>query len=218
LVSQVDYGIGLILKELELQGLLDHTIVLYSSDHGDYAGEHGLYEKKGGISFQAITRIPLILQIPQMDIGGRVSDEIIEAVDVFPTLCRLAGIEIPNTCQGMDFLPLFSDDTYRHRSSALTENPYRKAIATREWRYVANLHDDQPDELYDRINDPWELNNRIDDPDCQSVARDLSRMLLDRVVRARRPINTLNGFWYDHPYDRDQRIDLTACGPVTPYW
>jgi len=122
LVTQVDYGIGMILKELEVRGELDNTIIIYSADHGDYAGEHGLVEKTGGISYRAITRIPMIVRLPDKRFAGSVTDEIVEAVDVFPTLCELAGVEIPNTVQGKSFTPLLSENPAPIRSNALTEN------------------------------------------------------------------------------------------------
>jgi hypothetical protein len=82
---------------------------------------------------------------------------------------------------------------------------------------VANI-DGQADELYDQINDPWELRNRIDDPACAEIAREMQRSLLDRLARARRPITAINGFWHEHRYDRDGRIDLDRCGEVNAYW
>ncbi len=217
LVSQVDYGIGLVLDALEERGEADNTIIIYSADHGDFAGEHGLFEKKGGISTRAITRIPLIIKFPEKISAGGICDEIVEAVDLFPTLCELTGLEIPNHVQGRSFTPLLRDKPHPIRENALTENPYRKVLATKRWRYVANI-DGQEDELYDLERDPWELQNRIHDPEYADVARRMLRTLLERVAQARRPITTLNGFWHDHKYDRDGRIDLTRCGERTLYW
>jgi len=96
LVSQVDQRVGLILQEVQKQGALENTIIVYSADHGDYAGEHGLYEKRGGISTRAITRIPLIVRYPRKVPRGRVCEEIVESLNIFPTFCELAGIEIPD--------------------------------------------------------------------------------------------------------------------------
>jgi choline-sulfatase/uncharacterized sulfatase len=216
-VSQVDYAIGVVIKELERIGQVDNTIIVYSADHGDYAGEHGLIEKKGGISYRAITRSPLIIRVPRHLSPGTHYDEIIESIDLFPTLCDLTGLEIPNTVQGKSFSGIISGQEKWERKNALTENPYRKALSTKHWRYIANLEGEE-DELYDLQKDPWELSNRIQDPDLQDLARDLLRTLLHRVVQARKPINTINGFWHQHAYDRDQRIDLNSCGPQNPYW
>jgi arylsulfatase len=220
LVSQVDYGIGLILEELERRGELENTIIIYSADHGDYAGEHGLIEKKGGISYRAITRIPMIVRLPSNEKApkGVVSDELIESVDVFPTLCELAGLAVPNTVQGLSFADVVHGSERAGRDSALTENIYRKALSTKSWRYVANIHEEQQDELYCLDDDPLELCNRIDDPKCSEVAKQMLRKLFDRIVQARKPINSINGGWYAHEYDRDGRIDLSHSKGSNPYW
>lgn len=218
LISQVDYGIGIILEELKKQYLLDNTIILYSSDHGDYAGEHGVYEKVMGISYRAITRIPMIMHYPDQVYKGRVSDEIIEAVDVFPTLCEFAGLEISNTIQGISFADIVKGKPAGIRTSALTENPYRKSLATKTWRYVLNLYGEEEDELYNVKDDPWELENRIHDPAYRDIAQELQRELIDRVIKARKPINVLNGGWHNHVYDLDGRIDLNRCGAVNNRW
>ena len=207
LVSQVDYGVGLILDELERQGQLDNTIIVFSADHGDYAGEFGLWSKYGGISSRAITRIPMLVRLPGKPTPGRVTDEIIEAIDLFPTLCDLADVPVPDHLQGRSFVPLLSGDPEPVRQTALTENVYRKALATKQWRYIANIGD-QPDELYDQINDPWEMNNLIDDPQYADLAHQLLRALLDRLAHAGRPITMFNNAKWRHAYDRDGRATV----------
>ena len=204
LVSQVDYGIGMILEELEKQGLLENTIIVFSADHGDYAGEHGLWSKNGGISSRAITRIPMILHYPERIASGRVSDEMVESIDLYPTLCELAGLPKPDHVQGVSFTSLLGDDPQPIRDNALTENAYRKALATKEWRYITNTGD-QKDELYDQLNDPWEINNLIDDPGYAPVVQRLLRELLSRVTYARRPITLFDDANWRHDYDRDGR-------------
>ncbi len=220
LVSQVDHAIGMIMQELERSGELENTIIVYSSDHGDYAGEHGLIEKKGGISYRAITNIPLIVRLPANAGFPRrhVSDAIIESIDVFPTLCELSGNDIPDTVQGRSFASILRGEPSRHRDSALTENAYRKSLTTKAWRYVANLHPDQSDELYSMEDDPWELRNRIDDPSCADRVNILQRQLLDRVVRASKPVTVFTGGWHNHRYDRDGRAKPHHNNEDHPYW
>ncbi len=217
LVSQVDYGIGMIIEELEQTGELDNTIIVYSTDHGDYAGEHSGFEKCGGISTRAITRIPLIVRYPGLVKRNLSCAGLVESIDIFPTLCELSGIDIPDTVQGRSFKSLLHGDPGAIRDDCITENPYRKALATEKWRYVANLPDER-DELYDQENDPWELNNLIDDPEYAELARELCRRLFHRVTQARKPVHTLNGFWHNQEYDRAGLINLNKCGPITPYW
>jgi arylsulfatase len=206
LVSQVDHAIGLILDELEEQDQLDNTIIVFSADHGDYAGEHGLWSKYGGLSSRAITRIPLLLRLPGRNPAGIVTDEIVESVDLFPTLCELTGVPLPDHLQGRSFLSLLSDDPRPIRQNALTENAYRKALATKEWRYVANIGG-QPDELYNQIDDPWEIHNLISDPQYSEMAQILLRTLLGRVASARRPVVLFDGGKWQHTYDRDGRTN-----------
>ena len=204
LVSQVDYGIGLILEELERQGLMEDTIIVFSADHGDYAGEHGLWSKIGGISSRAITRIPLVMRLPNQEERGLVIQGIVEAIDLFPTLCDLAELPLPDHLQGTSFLALLHDPELTIRESALTENAYRKAIATQKWRYIANTGN-QPDELYDQLNDPWEVNNLINHPEYSDIAQSLLRELLSRVATARRPVTQFDNSSWQHSYDRDGR-------------
>ena len=174
-------------------------------------------EKVGGISYRAVTQVPLILNVPGIKNAGKVSDAIIESVDLFPTLCQLINIPIPNTVQGKSFIEILTGKVDSIRTSALTENPYRKALATKEWRYVANI-DSQKDELYNIVDDPWELNNRIDDTEYKDTAGKMLRELLDRVARARKPVNTINGHWHEHCYDDDGRVDLVKDGSTNSYW
>jgi choline-sulfatase/uncharacterized sulfatase len=209
LVSQVDYGIGLILDELDSQGLLESTVIVFTADHGDYAGEFGLWSKFGGISTRAITRVPLIVRLPDGARKDVTESGIVETIDLFPSLSEIAKIEMPDHVQGRSFSPLLqSADSTPIRDSALTENARRKAIATREWRYVANIGD-QPHELYDQINDPWEMRNVIDDPAYAEIAQDMLRRLLDRIVCARRPITMFDHGAWRHEYDRDGRSPMS---------
>lgn len=217
LISQVDYSIGAILTALEERGQLDHTIIIYSADHGDYAGEHHLMEKRGGISSRAITNIPFIIRLPKGMASPMKSDALIESVDLFPTLCEILDMPVPNTCQGTSFYDLIRGNKDDIKEYALTENPYRKAIATKEWRFIANLPDEE-DELYNIHSDPWELDNLIQNPAYKEIVSQLQRALLYELTKARKPINTINGGWHNHCYDRDGRIDLNTCGPLNAYW
>jgi arylsulfatase A-like enzyme len=215
-VSQVDAAIGLVLDDLSQRGQLDNTIIVYAADHGDHAGEHGMYEKKAGISARSICRTPLIVRYPSMVAGGHVRDEIVEAVDVLPTICELAGIDAPTSAQGLSAVPLLGQQPRPIRADALTENRLRKSLATPRYRYVANI-DDEPDELYDLVEDPWEQRNRIDDPALSGVARDLSRRLRQRLAEARRPVTAFRGGWLGHRYDQDGRLDADSVVNPTPY-
>ncbi len=215
-VSQVDGAIGLVLEALAERGQMDNTIIVYAADHGDHAGEHGMYEKKAGISARSICRTPLIVRYPSKVPAGRVREEIVESVDVLPTLCELAGLEAPSSVQGQSMLGLLGDEPQPIRPDALTENRLRKSLATPRYRYVANIGD-EPDELYDLADDPWELRNRIDDPALADVARQLARRLRERLAEARRPVTAFRGGWLNHRHDEDGRLHPDSVRNLTPY-
>ena len=105
-VSQVDAAVGKLLDYLRASGLAEDTIVVYTSDHGDYAAEHGIMEKAPGICSDAITRVPLIWWAPgRIEAGACVSD-VVELVDISSTLCALAGVEAMETGDGRDLSAL----------------------------------------------------------------------------------------------------------------
>ena len=216
LVAQVDHAVGALLEALEERELLDDTVVIYASDHGDFAGEHGLMEKRDGISYRAVTRVPMIVRYPGSVVGGKVSEALVESVDVFPTLCALAGLPVPAMTQGCDLSGLLrreeADPVDAVRSHVLTENCYRKALTDGRYRYVANLEDER-DELYDLAEDPWELRNVIDDDARSSVAAGMQRQLVRHLVRARRPVTGFSGSWRgDFRADEDGRLDVRGLG------
>jgi len=215
LVSQVDYGIGLVLKELEQRGELDNTIIVFANDHGDYAGEFGLWSKIGGISTRAITRVVMMVRFPETVRVAQVCDEIVETVDLFPTLCELAGLEIPDHVQGRSLVPLLAEEPQPIRESALTENARRKALATKRWRFVANIGD-QEDELYDQVDDPWELHNCVGKPEYAEIVHQMERKLLERLAYAQRPVTAVTHTWR-HEYDRDGRVKPHLLDRKDPY-
>jgi choline-sulfatase/uncharacterized sulfatase len=218
LVSQVDQAIGLVLEELARRAELEHTIIVYTSDHGDYAGQYGRFEKVGGISFSAICRVPLIFRYPTAISAGRLCDDLVESVDLFPTLCKLAGLTVPNTVQGRAIPAITGDDSIPPRDSALTENVWRKALQTSRYRFVANLPGNhERDELYDCQQDPLELQNLVDDPAYRGVRQELQRQLLDRIVHAAHPVTFLDGGWHAHQYDLESRANVPQKSRVSPY-
>jgi len=214
LVAQIDHAIGTLIDGLEQRGQLDNTVIIYASDHGDYAGEHGLYGKDTGISYRSICRVPMILRYPSKVSSGVERDALVESVDVFPTLCDLSELPIPNTVQGRSMLPILGDVPKAIRDTAITENCYRKAITDGRYRFVANLVD-ETDELYDNQSDPWELKNLINDSDYNDIAYQLQRKLINRLSIARRPITILEreaSNWHNHKLDGDGRIDFYGIG------
>lgn len=198
-VSQVDHAVGELLDWLDRTGLADNTIVVYFSDHGDYATEHGLMEKAPGICSDAITRVPLIVRRPGHYPAGHTTDRIIELIDLPATLCAEAGLEPMQSADGRDASPLWRGEDIEHRRLGVTEHVWSKSIRMGRWRYVYYprefFADDYPDgfgELYDLDADPWEKTNLYFHAEHQATIDTLRRELFDWLVTTTRP-KTVNG-------------------------
>jgi choline-sulfatase/uncharacterized sulfatase len=191
-VSQVDAAVGIVLDHLAARGLAENTIVIYTSDHGDFAGEHGIIEKAPGICADAITRIPSLWRWPGRFEAGHVCDQLVEAVDLAPTVLALAGLSPLETTDGRDLGALLVGGTEPVREVAVTENPWSKSIRTLRWRlvhYPTELFPGQNvGELYDLDNDPWEMRNLYYQPEHRNRVAELRAALLDWLITTTRPV------------------------------
>ncbi|MEE8400197.1 MAG: sulfatase-like hydrolase/transferase, partial [Desulfobacterales bacterium] len=123
MVSMIDDSVGQILGTLEALGLQDDTLIVYTSDHGDMMGEHGMI-LKGWLPFKGILNVPLIFKVPGVGTPGSVSDSLVSAVDLAPTLLNLCGIEKemqPPDMQGVDITPMLTDPNARLRDCCFIE-------------------------------------------------------------------------------------------------
>jgi arylsulfatase A-like enzyme len=99
-ITGVDEQFGRLLKALEENGQAEDTIVVYTSDHGDMMGSHGRMGKQ--VPFEESVRVPFLIRYPGVTRKGGASDALFSAVDIYPTLCGLAGIPVPQRCSGRD--------------------------------------------------------------------------------------------------------------------
>ncbi len=187
-VSMVDACMGLVMKELKALGMDENTIVIYSADHGDFAGEHGIIEKAPGLAYDAITRIPFIWRWRGRIPEGKVCEELVESVDFLPTVCRLAGLPVPAQCDGYDITKMLQGDPAPVREAAFTENPWGKCIRKKDWKlthYPRQMYPGMTEdvgELYDMVADPWEMKNLYRDPAQQERIAQLRRELTDWLI------------------------------------
>jgi choline-sulfatase/uncharacterized sulfatase len=188
-VSQVDHAVGELLDFLEEQGLAEDTIVVYGSDHGDYACEHGIMEKAPGICHDAITRVPLLWHWPGHLAGGHVAHEIVESVDVSATLCSLARMGPMATGDGRDLSHLLKGNKGEVHEIGVTEFAWSRSVRKGRYRYVHYAREMFPDEypdgfgeLYDLERDPWEMHNLYFDPSYAPIVLELKSDLLDWLI------------------------------------
>ncbi|MGJ8639550.1 MAG: sulfatase [Opitutaceae bacterium] len=129
-VSYVDAQIGRMLEALEASGERDNTIIILWSDHGFHLGEMGMWCK--ATNYELSTRVPMIIWTPDMPKAsqGARTDALVELVDIYPTLCELAGLEQPAHLDGQSFKPLITDPSLPWKDAAFSQFP---SPALREW-------------------------------------------------------------------------------------
>lgn len=179
LVALLDSCVGRILDTLDQLGIADNTIVVWSSDHGDQLGEHGLFLKF--VMRESSVRVPLMIRLPERISQDR--SELVEHIDLFPTICNLVGVDVPDTVQGHSLTPLLGSgpapadwrDAVFSQIDHCDIQANVEMIRTEEWKL--NLYDGRPGELYDLANDPDEYHNRVGDPACAQRMSELHERL-----------------------------------------
>ena len=121
-VSFIDAQVGMILDHLESTGMDENTVVVFFGDHGWHLGDHGLWNKHS--NFEEATRTPLIFKSPDID-GGFVNDSPVELLDIFPTVCTLAGIPKPDDLDGISLVPILEKKSEYLRDFAISQYPRR---------------------------------------------------------------------------------------------
>ena len=173
LATEVDTVCGRVMAELESQGVLDQTLVIFTTDNGYYHGEHGLADK--WYPHQESIRVPLIIHDPRMPgtIRGTTRDEVTLNVDLAPTILAAAGIARPERMQGRDLAPLYlgaekpgwrTEFFYEHPTiKSVDFIPSSEALVRRDWKYLY-WPDFGLEQLFDLAADPREENDLAKDP------------------------------------------------------
>lgn len=192
-ICQMDAAIGTVLQTLDEVGGAEDTLVIYTSDHGDMCGAHGMMDKHY-IMYDDVVRVPLILRWPgRIPAGSRSESFAYNTLDLPPTIASIVGFRPPPVGHGMD---LFSRDRLQfEESSDIAERRHvvstyngqqfglfsQRMIRTKAWKYVWNLTD--TDELYDMLNDPNEITNCIASASLHDIVQELRLELLQQLQR-----------------------------------
>ncbi len=182
-VTLIDAQVGEILDAVEKRGELDNTVIVFSSDHGEMNGDHGLIYK--GNFLNGSVRIPLILRTPETlnsSLSGSVSDSPVELFDVGPTLAELAGAEIKHQQFARSLCPLLKDIKADHRDYAVSEIYSEIMIMTRKWKMVLNK-EGIPYLLFDIEHDPNETDNIVMEDSQKEVVTELRLLIQEHLVR-----------------------------------
>ena len=173
-VSFMDRQVGRILDALESSGHAETTTVIFTSDHGYHLGEHGFWQKTN--LHEEVIRVPLVIRAPGMTPG--ISHSLVELVDLYPTICELAGVPPSPTTQGKSLLPILQNPDASVKQMALS---FHKGTSMRTDRWHYMLYQDGSQELYDVVSDPSELNNLAKDPQHGEMVAQLKRQLAARL-------------------------------------
>lgn len=187
MISEVDNWVGEILSALDRADLADRTIIVFTSDHGEWLGEHRRFGK-GFWAPDVVSRVPLIVSVPESlgGLAGEQVSQIVECVDVVPTLLRLCGLPVPEDVQG-DVLPVSSVVTPSAADAlALTEHHGWRSLRSDEFRYV--VRSDGEEHLYDIAGDQWEYSDVAADPDHAELLSAARHELVTRMLRIEQPL------------------------------
>ena len=170
-ISQIDYQVGRIVSVLKDKGIYDNTMIVFTSDHGDYMGYHHMLLKNNHM-YEPLVRVPLIIKYPESN-DSRRDDRLVSNVDVAPTILAAAGFDPGSYMQGLD---LRSEES--SRDYVVTENRFGREYMVRDQRYKLLLAETQADcMLFDLEADPYELTNLYKEPAWQHKVRELRDFL-----------------------------------------
>jgi choline-sulfatase len=186
LITIIDEQIGRMLQRLDQSGDGQETIVVFTADHGDFAGEHGMMLKNMGI-YEAVHRVPLIMKAPNVSPNRR-TGAFVESIDIYPTLCELVNVAVPDSIEGRNLVGVLNGEEI-HRKHVIAEWDFEpryanrvNAIRTPQYRFVY-YGKDQDGELYDLERDPGELYNVYAEESYRIVRMSLMEELFDHINR-----------------------------------
>jgi arylsulfatase A-like enzyme len=191
-IELIDDNFGRLLEYLDKTGQRENTLIIFMSDHGEMAGDHGLYWK-GAYFYEGLTHIPLIMSCPGSIEQNSVCTGLVELVDVAPTILDLLGFEIPYYMNGKSFskilngtapVDFFKNSVYCEFYSVLRgchEDIYATMYFDGRYKVVV-YHGKDYGELYDLSSDPNEFNNLWDDTECFVLKDKLVRRNFDEAI------------------------------------
>lgn len=182
-ITALDHNMGKLMDRLEKLGIADDTIIVFSSDHGDMMYSQRSIQK--GYPWEESLNIPFVLRYPKAIESDSKVTKPFNTVDIMPTILDLMGIEIPDFCEGTSFgLSLMGQEQDLPEAAYVMSTmkwniPEWRAIRTENHTYVETL--EGPCMMFDNVNDPYQLNNLIDDPANTRVKQEL-KTLYDQMA------------------------------------
>jgi len=192
-IELIDDQVGRMLETLEATGQRDNTIVIFTSDHGDMVGDHGLLQK-GCRFYEGAVHVPLIVSWPAGTKGGLRSDALVELTDLVPTLLESLDMPVPDYVQGQSLLPILTGAANPAKHRDFVRSEYHDALPMPDQSHanmvfdgrhkIVMYHGHDVGELYDLCDDPCEFRNLWNKSSAQSIKMDLMKLCFDAVMLA----------------------------------
>ncbi|NVM03841.1 MAG: sulfatase-like hydrolase/transferase [Candidatus Helarchaeota archaeon] len=191
-IALIDYNVGKILTALKNLGLEKNTMVIFTSDHGDLMGDHGL-TLKGPVPFKGVLNIPLIWKVPGLT-KNAVSSSLVSSVDIPKTILNLLGIRdkiLSRTFQGFNITPILKDPNQKIRDCCLVEEDEEggflktrlRHLITENYKLTIYENFENFGDLYNRDDDPREINNLWNDAKFKDIRDNLLRKMLHESLK-----------------------------------
>ncbi len=185
MIALIDHQVGRIRLAVRDMGLEGNTLLVYSTDHGDWLGDHGLL-LKGPMAYEGLLRVGLLFEGPGVPAGKVVPDPV-STLDLAQTFCDYAGTALPPHAHSLSLRPLVEGNATRDfarsewdlRASRCGVDLRLRTVRTRRHKFTLEL-ESGAGELYDLIDDPDEMHNRFNDPAMRGVQRELADMIASR--------------------------------------
>ena len=191
-ISSIDYNIGKIVSHLEEKSMLENTLIIITSDHGDFAGAHGQYAKNCSGGYDPLHRIPFIWYWQGM-LEHHICNSLVESIDLFPTICEILGLDIPAPIQGDSLCKaLFPEhdngsNSFPGKDAVFFETAFVKTVRTTKWKLSYGFNGKNAGELYDLVSDPEERINLYNQSKYISVQKQLLEKLLNWYISTDQP-------------------------------
>ena len=192
MVYQIDRAVGAVLDSLDAEGLTEETIVVFTSDHGDFLGDHG-YLRKGLAASDALLRVPFLMRAPGFGLPERI-DTATSNCDVLPTLAAMCGIPAPECLHGIDFRHALPDNRAYAMSSRGEYQSMNYTLYDIKYRFTWYPHSGFI-ELFDHATDPAESNNIAGAPNNKMIVAEFQDTISKKLVEFHNPILGRVGAW-----------------------
>lgn len=218
-ITGIDYQVGKILDMLEEKGLMENTLIFFTSDHGDNLGDHELIYK--WLMTEQSVHVPMIVRLPGAKRAGTVDDDLFTQIDVGPTILTALGLEVPQRLDGTsNWKRITENDRSEVPEMVFCEDNYLTMVRTKDRKLI--YYAGQPEEEYfNMVEDPWEEHNLANDPAYAQEILELKVDMLDwltvsRYLGSLSHINQASGKRDKWPANHPGDPYVLSASPKTP--